>query len=175
MKKPEMKPSATRKKKKSTLKKKDLKKPKKVVKTCKTKKKSTIKKKPKKKTRIDKEMNRTLVTIAFKKLLLKTGHRPTVKMLVDETGLSTTTISSHINSFDFRDEVKAWRAMTPDVIKAIYESAVMGKVGAQKLWAQIVGEWREGMEVEHSAKNSLAEMIAETNGIALRKNGKSNT
>jgi len=122
------------------------------------------------KTRRDWEHNQVMIQEAFIKLLKKKKRKPTGVELAEETGLGTTTIDRHIKKMKFEMQSDTWRSLTPAVIASIFKGATRGGVFAQKLWLQVVEGWSEDINLNHGAQESLADVIAQSTGIKMRKN-----
>jgi len=131
---------------------------------------TTAKSEERTKTRLDWETNQVMIQEAFIKLLKKKKRKPTAVELAEETGLSTRSIDRHIKQMKFDMQNDTWRALTPAVMHSIFKGATRGGVFAQKLWLQVVESWSEDINVNHGAQESLADMIAESTGIKMRKN-----
>jgi len=119
--------------------------------------------------RRDWEFNQVLIQDAFIKLLKKKKRKPTAVELAEETGLSTSSIDRHIKMMKFDMQSDTWRSLTPAVMHSIFKGATRGGVFAQKLWLQVVESWSEDINVNHGAQDSLADMIAQSTGIKMRK------
>ena len=118
--------------------------------------------------RKDKEANHRIIRDAFLELLKEKAKAPTVQELADATGLSATSIKTHLKVLKFTPENSPLRVLSPDVFEAIYKRAVgyeeedihfssykgdvtatpyqkkiIPDVSAQKLWVQLVEGWTE--------------------------------
>jgi len=121
------------------------------------------------KKRSDWEFNQVTIQDAFVKLLKKKKRKPTAAELSEHTGLSVSTIDRHVKQMKFEMQSDTWRTLTPTVIHAIHKGAVRGGVFAQKLWLQVVEGWSEDINLNHGAQESLADVIAQSTGIKMRK------
>lgn len=88
----------------------------------------------------------------FIRLFRENQRQPTNAELAKEVGVSERTIARHIATIDLSDYFNEQRnilaTMAPNVMMAIYNSALKGSTKAQKLILQIVFEWAEPKEFE---------------------------
>lgn len=87
------------------------------------------------------------VAKAFIQLYRDNQRQPTNAELAKEIGVSERTIIRHLKSLDFADyfieQRSTFAPLMESVMIAIYNSAIKGKVPAQKLMLQIVFGWAE--------------------------------
>lgn len=130
------------------------------------------------KKRADWETNQLLIQEAMVKLLKKKKRKPTTAELAEATGLGVRTIWRHVKSIKFEMQGDTWRTLTPEVMRSMYKQAVAGRAFQQKMWFQIVEGWSEDINLNHGAQETLADVIAASTGVKLRKdiekNAKSN-
>lgn len=92
------------------------------------------------------------VARAFIDLYRQNQQQPTNADLAEKIGVSERTVIRHLKTIDlssyFQDQRSQFAPMMPNVMMAIYNSAVKGKVPAQKLMLQIVFGWAEPKSYE---------------------------
>ena len=115
----------------------------------KTKKK--VAKSDKKEGRTDFLRNQALIQAAYVSLLQELKRCPTVLEVSKKINLSIHAITNHVKSLKFEPLGDAMRTLTPDVVASIYNSARKGQPASQKLWMQIMENWREGTDVNVTA------------------------
>lgn len=97
--------------------------------------------------RRDWQMMQQKVTRAFVDLYRQNQQQPTNAELAEKVGVSERTIIRHLKKIDFssyfQEQRGTFATMMPNVMMAIYNSAIKGKVPAQKLMLQIVFDWAE--------------------------------
>lgn len=96
--------------------------------------------------RKDKEANHRVIRDAFLDILKDKVKAPTIKELEAATGLSHNTIKAHLKELKFEPEQSPWRMLSPEILEAIYKSAISLNPGSQadrKLWMQLVEGWSE--------------------------------
>lgn len=88
----------------------------------------------------------------FIRLYRENQRQPTNAELAKEVGISERTIARHLATIDVADYFSKQRSvlamMAPNVMMAIYNSALKGSAKAQKLILQIVFEWAEPKSFE---------------------------
>jgi len=100
---------------------------------------------------------------------------PTNRELAERIGVSERTIVRHLRSVDyaelFAEQRPVFATFMPNVMMAIYNSAIKGKVPAQKLMLQIVFGWAEPKSYEqpesHTNEPSEEESAEIERGIDL--------
>ena len=97
-------------------------------------------------TRKDWEYNQALVEEQFLILVAKKRRRPTIKELMEATGLSKPTIERHMKEIVFTPPKDPMRILTSPVIAGIAMAAINGNAASQKLWMQIMEGWNEKKE-----------------------------
>lgn len=95
------------------------------------------------KSRADWEKNNIIIMRSFKKLMKKLETIPMVIEIAADTGLNEETIRRHMKTFSFDAVKEQMQTLTPDVMQSIYDSARRGNSQAQKLWVQVVNDWKE--------------------------------
>jgi len=110
------------------------------------------------KSRADWEANDVIIMKSFKKLMKKLDTIPNYVQIAEDTGLNYETIRRHMKEFSFDIVKEQVQNLTPDVMKAIYESASRGNSQAQKLWVQVVNDWKESQN-HNLTVNSWAEAM----------------
>lgn len=92
------------------------------------------------------------VARAFVDLYRQNQQQPTNADLAKKIGVSERTIIRHLKTIDFssyfQDQRSQFAPMMPNVMMAIYNSAIKGKFPAQKLMLQIVFGWAEPKSYE---------------------------
>lgn len=113
--------------------------------------------------RIDWEMNHAKIKAAMVDLLEELKTVPTTSQLAERAGMRYDTVANHLREMKFEPPKHLARAMTDDVIGAIYKSAMQGNSQAQKLWLQSMEGWRETLEYNHTINtvSDLARLGAE--------------
>tara|TARA_Y100000114_G_scaffold156718_1_gene184930 strand:+ start:34 stop:492 length:459 start_codon:yes stop_codon:yes gene_type:complete len=108
--------------------------------------------------RRDWQLMQRKVARAFVDLYRQNQQQPTNAELAKEVGVSERTVIRHLKEVDFSshfDELRApFATMLPNVMIAIYNSAIKGKVPAQKLFLQIVFGWAEPKVYEQPERQS---------------------
>jgi hypothetical protein len=112
--------------------------------------KGKVLKSAKKEGRTDWLRNQALVQTAYVDLLKELKRCPTILEVANKVHLSIKAIDNHVKQLKFEPLGDSMRALTPDVVASIYNSARKGQPASQKLWMQIMEGWREKTEVEHS-------------------------
>lgn len=88
----------------------------------------------------------------FIRFFRENQKQPTNAELAKEIGVSERTIIRHLKTIDFssyfEEQRIAFAPMMSNVMIAIYNSAIKGKVPAQKLMLQIVFNWAEPKSFE---------------------------
>lgn len=88
----------------------------------------------------------------FIRLYRENQRQPTNAELAKDVGVSERTIARHLTTIDLADYFSEQRSilamMAPNVMMAIYNSALKGSAKAQKLILQIVFEWAEPKSFE---------------------------
>ena len=101
----------------------------------------------------------------FIRLYRENQRQPTNAELAKEVGVSERTIVRHLATIDLADYFSEQRGilamMAPNVMMAIYNSALKGSARAQKLILQIVFEWAEPKSFEQPEKTSKQATEAE--------------
>ena len=95
-----------------------------------------------------KKLNKTKKT--NKALIIKAIHQhfkendivPTLQEISDATGISTPTISKHMSELTLPSALESYRFLTDDMMKWILKSAEGGNAQSQKLFFQLVHNWR---------------------------------
>ena len=101
------------------------------------------------------QINQALIQNAYISLTKKFNRCPTLREISEEVSLSINTLEKHIQNMDF-DYIKSnFRALTPDVIMAIVNSARRGNAANAKLFMQIIENWREGIDVTTGGEKLL--------------------
>lgn len=94
----------------------------------------------------------------FIRLYRENQRQPTNAELAKEVSVSERTIVRHLATIDLADYFSEQRGilavMAPNVMMAIYNSALKGSARAQKLILQIVFEWAEPKSFEQTEKTS---------------------
>ncbi len=100
-------------------------------------------------------MNQALIQKAYIRLLARLRRCPTIVEVSDYLNISTRTIDSHVKAMKF-DKIKTpLRALTPDVLVAVYKASKKGKSASQKLWFQVVEGWKEGVDLGLTANKKV--------------------
>lgn len=86
--------------------------------------------------------NHAKVLSTFIRLLKTFQRKPTLDELSAQTGLSVRVVSSHLKAGDFSETVEDLRILTSQVLMGIYSSAMEGKAQSQRLWLEVVENWR---------------------------------
>ena len=109
----------------------------------------------KEKRRVDAELNESIVVDEFMEMFVETKKRPTSVALSKRLGLSRPTTDKHIKNVSRYIGMggSKWKERTPLVMNAIFQQAIKGNVAAQKLFLQVVENWREGMDISGTVKH----------------------
>lgn len=103
----------------------------------------------------------------FIRLYRENQRQPTNAELAKEVGVCERTIVRHLATIDLADYFSEQRGvpavMAPNVMMAIYNSALKGSTRAQKLILQIVFEWAEPKSFEQPEKTTTTQ---DTNMVA---------
>ena len=98
------------------------------------------------------------ISDAFIRLYRENQRQPTNIELAKNIGVSERTIVRHLKTIDFSGYFEkqriAFAPMMSNVMIAIYNSAIKGKVPAQKLMLQIVFNWAEPKSYETPEKST---------------------
>lgn len=111
------------------------------------------------------QKNQALIQNAYIKLIKNLKRCPTILEVSGEVNLSIKAINNHIKEMKFKPLQNSLRALTPDVIKSIYETALKGSPASQKLWVQLMEGWREGIDIKADVK------LIDWKIQAVKKNG----
>ena len=98
--------------------------------------------------------NQALIQTAYLKLIKILKRCPTVLEVSKEVNISIEAINRHIKEMKFKTLESPLRALTPDVLVAIYNSARKGSSASQKLWVQLMEGWREGIDIKGDIKTT---------------------
>lgn len=102
--------------------------------------------------RRDWQLMQRKIARAFIDLYRQNKQEPSNAELAKEVGVSERTVIRHLKAIDFssyfEDQRSQFAPMMPNVMMAIYNSAIRGKVPAQKLMLQIVFGWAEPKSYE---------------------------
>lgn len=97
--------------------------------------------------RRDWQVIRQKISEAFIRYYREHQKQPTNAELAKEIGVSERTVIRHLKTINFSDffeeQRSAFAPMMPNVMLSIYNSAMKGKVSAQKLMLQLVFNWAE--------------------------------
>lgn len=108
---------------------------------------------------------------AFVDLYRQNQQQPTNAELAKEVGVSERTVIRHLKEIDFsshfNEQCAPFATMLPNVMMAIYNSAIKGKVPAQKLFLQIVFNWAEPKVYEQPERQS--EYVSEDERVELER------
>lgn len=105
------------------------------------------------KERIDWMRNQALIQQAYIDLIRELKRCPTIAEVSGRVNLSIHTIKKHVADMKFEQIKSPMRALTPDVLAAIYNSARKGTSASQKLWCQIMEGWSEEMNIKGFEKD----------------------
>lgn len=84
------------------------------------------------------EVNQHKIIAAYKDMAKEGVVLPSYEQIAERSGLSLSTVKRHFANLNFDYICKRERVYTPEVVKAIRDSALDGKARAQKLYAQIM-------------------------------------
>lgn len=98
------------------------------------------------------QKNQALIQNAYIKLIKEKKRCPTILEVSNEVNLSIHAIDNHVKEMKFEPLENSLRALTPDVITSIYETALKGSPASQKLWVQLMEGWREGIDIKADVK-----------------------
>jgi len=97
--------------------------------------------------------------------IINSGQLMTLKEASEATGISYSTIRTQIMRYkkkglDFHrlvDEhvIEKLRNARPDVYKSLQERAISGSLGHQKLFSQLVGDYTERQQVDHTVQAKI--------------------
>ena len=113
-----------------------------------------------KKRKKDWQANHVIIREAVVEGIKKNHRKPTITELAKVTGMSTSTIYTHMKGFDVESLVernKEYRYLSEDVIGATYRSALKGDVRAQRLWFEMF----EGMNQNGLLMSGSGEKVKE--------------
>ena len=89
------------------------------------------------------------ITQAMRDLLIKgKGKIPTIEQIAEKAGCSRRTVERHLNLLSIQDRFKSFRALTGDVIIALYKAAATGDPKAIDGWMKYVENFRENPKLE---------------------------
>jgi hypothetical protein len=97
----------------------------------------------KKRRKVDAEINEVLIVEAILKIVKEKKRAPTVEEIANEVNLSARAITEHYKNLSFEPSSSYLRALTPEVILSIAQSARKGSSASQKLWLQFMEGWGE--------------------------------
>ena len=104
------------------------------------------------------DLNHSIIRDSYVKLIKELERKPTISEVVEDSGLSRTTIKKHLKELKFNPVKSPLRILTEDVIMSIANSAMDGSHGSQKLWMQILEGWSERTVLEHEGKIDVTEI-----------------
>lgn len=113
------------------------------------------------------EVNQTKIRDAIVTFTQKEHRPPNKSELAKAAGLNRTTIDKHFEDINLNEylgrEKAQFAALIPDVIMAIYGSAIAGKTASQELFVQLVGEWikKTGTRLEDADGSSIGGALGE--------------
>ena len=97
--------------------------------------------------------------------IINSGQLMTLKEASEATDISYSTVRTQImrckkKGNDFHklvDEhvIEKLRNARPDVYKSLQEGAISGSLGHQKLFSQLVGDYKERQEIDHNVKAKI--------------------
>jgi len=96
--------------------------------------------------RRDKQSNRDCIREQFLAYIEEHHKAPTYRELAKRVGVAKKTIERHMKEIDFGSGDSTFRVLTPEVVKAIYLSAISGNAGTssdRKLWMQLFEGFNE--------------------------------
>ena len=100
------------------------------------------------------EFNQALLAEAFGKLVKTSRRKPTIRQLMEETGLSWNTVRNHLKTLEKTEISEKWasfRILTEHVILAQAKNAIAGGKGSAqsaKLFLELIEGWSPGMKLE---------------------------
>lgn len=85
------------------------------------------------------QVNRSRIEVAINNAILKSNRLPTHCEIAYSTGISRVTVSKHLKdgfaSDKYKEEMEAYRVMTPTIINALYKMAIQqGNLKAMRLF-----------------------------------------
>lgn len=95
-----------------------------------------------KKVNKTKKTNKALIIKAIHQHFKENDIVPTLQEISEATGLSTPTISKHMSELTLPSALESYRFLTDDMMKWILKSAEGGNAQSQKLFFQLVHNWR---------------------------------
>ena len=89
------------------------------------------------------EYNNTRIMIAISSLLSEYGRMPSRSEIAQKADLSRTTIYKHLKEYTthplYIEQLQKMRILATDVISKVYQSAMTGDLGSQKLYLNVMG------------------------------------
>lgn len=98
------------------------------------------------------ELNHAIIRDCYVKLIGNLKRKPTYDEVSKDINLSVNTIKKHIDTLQFDPQKHPLRILSDNVLMAIYDSAIKGNTGSQKLWMQLCEGWSEKQIMEHKGK-----------------------
>lgn len=105
----------------------------------------------------DFQSNHKKIVAKYIELLKLHERAPTLQEVADETGFHINTVWRHVNDMDLSEhvEISGTKALTQDVLLGIAKAAKNGSASNAKLFMQIVHDWSEKQQLEHSGDLDL--------------------
>ena len=89
------------------------------------------------------EYNNTRIMVAISSLLSEYGRMPSRSEIAQKADLSRTTIYKHLKEYTthplYIEQLQKMRILATDVISKVYQSAMTGDLGSQKLYLNVMG------------------------------------
>ena len=89
-----------------------------------------------------KKVNKAIIQKALHKHFKKHDVVPTLQELSEATGIGTQTISGYMSEMTLPSSLETYKFVTDDVMKWIMKASEAGNAQAQKLFFQLVWNWR---------------------------------
>ena len=89
------------------------------------------------------EYNNTRIMVAISSLMKEYGRMPSRSEIAQKADLSRTTIYKHLKEYTthplYIEQLQKMRILATDVISKVYQSAMTGDLGSQKLYLNVMG------------------------------------
>ena len=110
-------------------------------------------------TRKDWEYNHIKITEAFFVIVKEKKRTPTYKELMKATELCEKTIERHLKELKFTKFIDKLKPMTERILLRLGNKAIGGDIQATKLYMQIIENWNEKFQHDHTTDGKEINVI----------------